>query len=403
MKIGIDIRTTQGAQGLRGIGRYVYELVEGLVRMAPDNEYVLIAFDDLPLPPRLEAQVPPCRVACLPTRRLEGLLWRPRLGRVWRRLWADVCRRRHRRGLGRVARQEGLDVLHLPGVVDGRLFLDGNPPCRVVKTLYDLIPLAMPRQGIETWSWIDRYVYRRQVESLRHADVVVAISQSARQDAIRYLGLPPEKIRVVACAVSDEFAPITDRARLEASFARYRLCPPYFLFCSGSGTNKNQERVIEAFSGFARACREPHQLVFAGARGKDETEYVENIARRCGLSAEQFRVTGYVPDDDLVALFCGAQALVTPSLYEGFGLPAAQAMRAGTPVIASDRSSHPEVVGEAGILVDPERVDAIADALLRVARDPDLRADLAARGLKRVERFDWHHQARALLDIYQGK
>ena len=126
-------------------------------------------------------------------------------------------------------------------------------------------------------------------------------------------------------------------------------------------------------------------------------------AYQAGLSRKQLVFTGFVSDADLVTLYAGATALVSPSLYEGFGLPAGQAMRAGTPVIASDRTSQPEVVGDAGLLVDPEDVGAIAGAMRRLAGEPGLRAELSARGRERVRRFDWQHQAQAMLAVYEGR
>jgi glycosyltransferase involved in cell wall biosynthesis len=403
MRIGIDVRTTQLDQGLRGIGKYVYDLVEGLSRMAPENEYLLIAFPDRPLPHRLQSLPASCRIAPLPTRRLEGLAWRRRLPYAWKRCYASYCRRENRRGLERAAHRETLDVLHLPCVVEPAFFSDGNFPCRVVKTIHDLIPLVLPDEHLRKWSAADRHVYQAQVASFRRADVVVAISRSTRDDTIKYLGLPPEKIRVVPNAVSEEFTPITDAARLKATFEKYGIWHPYFLFCSGDGYTKNRERVIEAFVQFAQRHPEPFQMVFVGPRGWSQSAQLAHMAQDRGLNHSQFLVTGFVPDADLVTLYAGAAALVAPSLYEGFGLPPAQAMRAGTPVIASDRSSQPEVVGDAGILVDPQSVDAIAEAMLCLARDPALRAELSARGRERVRRFRWQNQARAMLEIYSGK
>ncbi len=404
MRIGIDIRTTQLGSGVRGIGTYIFDLIEGVARLAPENEYVLIAFPDLPLPERLQSLPASCRVTLLPTRRLHAtqLFIRRRVRRVWR-LYYQQRQREHRRGLERIAEREKLDVLHLATVTEEFFYADGCFRCRVVKTLYDLIPLVLREEFLREWHGIHWYIYESQIASYRRADAVAAISEATRQDGITRLSLPPEKVHVVPPAISPDFFPVTDAARRKDCLARYGLCGPYFLFCSGNGVNKNRERVLQAFAQFAE--RHPSgadcHLVFAGPQTADHVAPLKLQAFELGLSARQFKVTGFVPDEDLVTLYSAATALVTPSLYEGFGLPAAQAMACGTPVIASDRSSHPEVVGDAGLLVDPYCVEAIADAMLRLAQDPVLRADLSARGQERVRRFSGENQARAMLAVYR--
>ncbi len=401
MRIGIDVRASQLVHGQRGIGKYTRDLVDGLVRLAPENEYVLLAFPDLPLPDWLEPLPPRCQVVPVPTRCLAENTWIHRVRRAWRLYYLDR-QREHMHDLERAAKREGLDVLHLPCVIERSFYSDGHFHCRVVKTLYDLIPLAMADELYNRWGHIDKYVYRQQTDSYRRADVVAAISESARQDAMKHLGLSPEKVRAVPCVVSEEFVPISDVVRLQACREKYGIRHPFFLFCSGDGVNKNRERVIAAFGQFAPRHPEPYHLVFVGPREFGDTDRLKAIAFDLGLDREQLLITGFVPDDDLVTLFSGAAALVSPSLYEGFGLPAAQAMQAGTPVIGADCSSHPEVIGDAGLLVDPYSVDAIAEAMLCLARDADLRAHLSARGRERVRRFRWQNQAQAMLQIYRG-
>lgn len=401
VKIGIDIRATQFLSGQRGIGKYIHSLVEGLCRMAPQNEYVLITVDDLKLPEMFQPVPAACRIASVRTRRLRQLhrfVDRPTLVRAYCSLvwWEQM------RSLQRLVRRERFDVIHLACPVDPFHFSDGDFGCRTVKTLYDLTPLAMLGEFIERWNYQERYVYETQLASYRRADVVVAISESARQDAITLLGLLPDRVRAVSCAVSEAFAPLADNERLEACRERYHIGRPFFLFCSGSGPNKNQERVVEAFAAFAGEHPDPFQLVLAGPKSQSERNRVEQQVKALGVGREKIVVTGWVGEDDLVTLFAGATALVTPSLYEGFGLPAAQAMRAGTPVIASNRSSLPEVVGDAGLLVDPYSTDAITGAMLCLARDANLREELSRRGRIRARRFEWQNQAKAMIELYHG-
>ena len=400
MRIGIDIRPTQFQNGLRGIGRYTYDLVKGLARYAPGNEYVLLASPDRPLPEGWQNLPDCCRVAPLPTRFMGEYSWRQSIRRVWRLRYLRH-QRDHAAGLRQVVERERLDLVHLPSVIEPFFFAGGDVGCPVVKTLYDLVPLIFVADCLETWPEAQRYVYRRQLDSFHQADVVLAISASARQDAITHIGLTPEKVQVVSCAVPPQFTPMDDQARMDACLAAYNIRSPYFLFCSGGGSNKNRERIVRAFGAFRQRFDQPWPLVFVGPDDGDDVRNLKSIAWDIGLDRRDLLITGYVPDEDLVTLFAGAQGLVSPTLYEGFGLPAAQAMQAGVPVVAANTSSYPEVVGDAGILVDPYDVDAIAEALLRLARDPDLRAELGRRGQARAARFRLENQADALIQVYE--
>lgn len=400
MKIGIDIRPTQFQNGLRGIGRYTYDLVKGLARYASGNEYVLLAAPDRPLPEGWQDLPDCCRVAPLPTRFMADFPWRQSVPRVWRLRYVNF-QREHAAGLRQVVARERLNLVHLPSIIEPAFFAGGSVGCPVVKTLYDLIPLIFAPDAMKTWPEAQKHVYQRQLLSFHQADAVLAISESARQDAITHIGLTPEKVLVVPCAVPPEFTPRDDRARIDACLANYNIRSPYFLFCSGGGSNKNRERIVRAFGKFRQMFDQPWPLVFVGPDDGGDVQSLKSVAWDIGLDRRDLLITGYVPDEDLVTLFAGAQGLVSPTLYEGFGLPAAQAMQAGVPVVAANTSSYPEVVGDAGILVDPYDVDAIAQALLRLARDPALRAELGRRGRERAARFRLENQAAALIRVYE--
>jgi glycosyltransferase involved in cell wall biosynthesis len=411
MRIGIDVRATQFVHGARGLGAYVYTMLDGLLAEAPGHEYVLVTLPDLPLPPRLAAHADAgrCRVVQLPTRLLFGDSGLGRLPRLWR-LYYRRGEREHHAALAALARRERLDVLHVAVPFDGAMFagvggrLRGR--CRVVTTAYDLIPLVFEDVHFPPGSARQRLVYDRQLRGYRDADAVIAISASARDDFVRLSGLDPARVRVVPYAVGGHFAPLEQPDAGRALLAASGVRPPYFLFCSGAGFNKNRPRVVEAFGRFLAdrpASDRRFQLVFAGPERELDVDTLKAVAFDGGISREQFVMTGFVPEATLVALFGLAVALVTPSLYEGLGLPAAQAMRTGTPVIASNRSSHPELVGDAGLLVDPYDVGAIAEAMTRLAGDEALRRSLAERGLARARPFTPAAQARALLAVYEDR
>jgi glycosyltransferase involved in cell wall biosynthesis len=187
---------------------------------------------------------------------------------------------------------------------------------------------------------------------------------------------------------------------VEAAIGRYGLHRPYLLHVGASTYHKNTARVLRAFDLFSRECGVDHALYIVGkwipkALADLEASYPVLV------QAGRLRVLGFVPDDDLPALYCGAEALVYPSVIEGFGLPVLEAMRCGTPVLTSSTSSLPEVGGEAALYVDPYDVDAIAASLYKLASQPSLRADLSARGLQQAALFTWAHTAEQTLRIYE--
>lgn len=401
MNIGIDIRAAQLGSATRGIGKYIIDLVEGVSRLAPQHEYVLIAIPDLPIAERLASLPPCCRIVFLPTPLQDWTPWLYPLPRVWRLRYLRN-RRSHARALRQLARRERLDILHVPSPMEEQYFaMPGRAPCRVIATFHDAIPAVFSQEIFAEWLVAKKYVYELNMSLVQEADVVVAISQSARQDAMTYAHVPAEKMRVVYNTVSEEFQPVRDPSQLRACQEKYGIHAPYFLFCSAPDYTKNRERIIQAFAQFRDAWSEPYQLVFVCPKVEYVMTDVRRVAFDVGLSCREMIYTGYVTDEDLVTLYSGAVGLLSPSLYEGFGLPAGQAMRAGTPVIASDRSSQPEVVGDAGLLVDPYDVGAIAEAMRRLAAEPNLRAELSSRGRERVKRFDWQHQAQAMIGIYE--
>jgi glycosyltransferase involved in cell wall biosynthesis len=274
------------------------------------------------------------------------------------------------------------DVLFVPAHV-----LPLWRPRRTVVTIHDLgylhVPGAHPpRRRLE--------LHLSTAWNARVATRVIAISQATKADLVRHYRVPEDKIAVVYHGVEARFRPTPD----PAVPARYGLPDRYFLYLGTLQPRKNLERLVQAYG---RLPGDAPALVLAGAKGW----YFERIAAAIaglGLNERVF-LPGYVADADVPALLSGALALVYPSLYEGFGLPALEAMACGTPVLAANTSSLPEVVGAAGLLVDPQRVDEIAAAMQRLLADESLRADLGRRGRERAALFSWDRCARETLAV----
>jgi glycosyltransferase involved in cell wall biosynthesis len=283
--------------------------------------------------------------------------------------------------------------------------LEGLAPSRAyatVATIYDLIPVRAPR-----WRQIARrphaYVaYRRQLRRLAAADHLIAISEATKRDACALLGVAPARVSVVPLAADPARAYVPTHQELAAAEAELGLEHPYFLGVASSDPHKNIPRMLEAFARFrARSAQgATYQLYIVGTWMGHEQRHIHNRIARLGLNGAVQHLTE-VPTRLMASLYHGAEALVYPSLIEGFGLPVLEAMMCETPVITSDRSSLPEAAGDAALLVDPEHVEALAAALVRLASDPHLRSDLIARGREQCRRFSWERVAAETLAVYR--
>jgi glycosyltransferase involved in cell wall biosynthesis len=237
--------------------------------------------------------------------------------------------------------------------------------------------------------------YRYGANILKSCEGLIAISEHARRDAGEILGIPLERIRVVYPGVAEAFfAPSTENAgRIRA---KYGLASAYLLFVGCIEPRKNIPGLIAAYRRLPQALRREVQLVVAGPFGWA----AEDVRRMLSADADNIRYLGYVPEDDMPGLFFGASALVYPSYYEGFGLPVAQALAAGVPVIASNRTSLPEVVGDAGLLVDPDSPGELSAAMEQIVTCPGIARELAERGKVRARTFHWSRAAVESLDFF---
>jgi glycosyltransferase involved in cell wall biosynthesis len=252
-----------------------------------------------------------------------------------------------------------------------------------VTVVHDVIPLAFPREFPR-----QQWYFRRFVPAiLRQSRAVVVGSEATRRDVIAAYDLAPGHVTTVPYGF--------DSTHFRADGVAVDDGPlPYLLYVGNVLPHKNLPRLVDAFARAARVV--PARLVLvAGGRFRG-VKRLEALAKRSGAPVE---IRRYLPYEELPAWYRGARALVSPSLAEGFGLPALEAMACGTPVIASNVSSLPEVVGDAGLLVDPTDTDAIADAMVRLLTDDSLRSDLKARGLERAAHFSWDSTAREMLMI----
>lgn len=235
--------------------------------------------------------------------------------------------------------------------------------------------------------------------ALRRAKLVLCISDSIRTNVMQRFGVPGERLAVVHLGVSPRFRPLPEDEKREFLRRRYNIHHPYLLFSGRWEPRKNLLRILEAFAAFKRESPSEVKLVLTGLRTWIAREADEIIARH-GLQRDVIDL-GKSPVDELPMLYGGAQALVFPSLWEGFGLPIVEAMACGTPVITSGISSMPEIAGPAALLVDPLSTTDIATAMHTIVSDDSLRATLSSRGLERARLFTWERTARQTLAAYR--
>jgi len=382
MRIGVDY-TSAVRQGA-GIGRLTRCIFQALAEIDHENEYRLFAAMGRGQP----SNFPTFQPSNLSNFRLKTIPLSDReLNVVWHRLRLPLP----------VELITGpVDVFHSPDFT--------LPPvwrARAVLTVHDLSFLRVPECFTGA---LRRYLERVVPRSVRRADHVIADSHSTKRDLVELLGTPAGKVTVIHSGVEPRFRPIIDRAALGPVRQRYDL-PERFIISVGTlQPRKNFATLVEAFArlksetGNWKPGARSLKLVIAGGRG---WLYEEIFARveALGLQGDVL-FPGFVADEDLPALYNLAEAFVLPSLYEGFGLPPLEAMACGTPVVTSNVSSLPEVVGDAGLMVEPADVESLAVAIERVLEDGGLRREMVQRGLARAKEFTWERAARRLLGVY---
>jgi glycosyltransferase involved in cell wall biosynthesis len=374
--IGLDGRALGNINRTRGIGRYTANLVESLVGSDSEHRFVLFGYGPEPDPGLLSPAI------------LDKVEWReiPRAREIpYLAIAADHAL------YARAVHQAGVDLFH---GIDHNL----TPllRCPSIVTVHDLVLLVLRGPYLGPTSWIWMRAHRR---AARRARAVVAVSRNTARDVERIWSIPAERIVVVPEGVSEAYRPVEDKVLREETNARYGVSSPYFLYLGGFDPRKNLHNMLLAFKRFTLAADGGHSMVLCGESGAFEPYLRDEIAE-LGLEGKVV-LAGYVKERDLPALYSGAAAFICVSTYEGFGLPLLEAMACGTPVVASNTSSIPEVVGDAGLLVDPLDPADIMKGMERLARDPGLAEELRAKGMRRASSFTWEGAAARIIRLYE--
>lgn len=390
MRIVLDL---QGAQSTgsrnRGIGRYTLSLAQAIARNRGDHE-VILALNGL-FPETIES----IRAA------FDKFLPQDNI-RVWQAL-SPVNQNDHsndsRRKIVELMREAFLsslnpDVVHVSslfeGLSDDAISSVGcfapNMPTAI--TLYDLIPHIYRKPYLEN-PIVEKW-YDQKLNYLSQAHLWLAISESSRLEGIEQLGLSPQCSINISTAAEEHFRPIIITEAIEEDIRRrYGLTRQFAMYTGGIDHRKNIEGLIRAYAHLPKDLRDKHQLAIVCSVHESSRQTLDCLVAQCGLNADEVVLTGFVPEEDLVALYNLCKVFVFPSWHEGFGLPALEAMQCGAAVIGANSSSLPEVIGCADALFDARSDDAITEKLSQVLIDEGFRNVLKRHGLEQAKKFTW--------------
>ena len=376
MRIGIDVRSLTTAGLGRGLATYTLNVVKSLLTLDRENDYCLFVAKNQPFDEFFQEFLSTERINVVELRRpTRNIVFWDQL------LWY------------RILKKERIDVFH--SLIYGVPLLC---PCYRVLTIHDLTPFIFP-EFIKDLR--HKIVFRCNFSTGKFADHIVTSSQNSKRDIMQHLHLSDDRISVIFDGVSEHYTVLSDTTFLKNLTGRYQIPGRFLLYVGGFDHNKNLPTLVNAFHALVQQhsqFRETLALVFVGAL-TEAAKSLQAYVKTRGIE-KQVIFTGFVPERDLIGLYNAAEIFVFPSLYEGFGLPPLEAMACGTPVISSNASSLPEVVGNAGIHIDPHSPEDLTQAIVTLLMDEALRRQLQCKGLERAALFSWEKTARQTLDVY---
>lgn len=401
MRIVLDMQGAQTESRFRGIGRYSIALAQAIVRNAEEHDVWVVVNNRLP-----EAVdfVREAFADILPAERVVAFEVPPMLSwesasNTWRRRASELIRESFLSELQP-------DVVHISSLFEGANLCDAThsigmlgSDAKVAVTLYDLIPLLDPTNYLGA-GWVRQW-YMDRVENLKRADLLLSISEYSRQEAVGALSIDASRIVNISSAHTADFRPVNEDAVAKGElFSRYGIDKPFVMYNGALESRKNLDRLLEAFALLPEILRDSHQLVFVGKVSEMDRIRLTDLAESLGI-AEQFILTGYVSDDDLAGLFAYCTLFVFPSLHEGFGLPALEAMACGAATIGSNVTSIPEVIGRSDALFDPTNPEDIASKIAKALEDEGFLLSLREHAIIQASKFSWDLCAKRALAAFE--
>lgn len=368
MRIGIDMSAL--VKEAAGIGQWIIHVTQRIMEMDSENDYYLFTYDEIKIPYQLKEN--------------------------WKIIYYGGEKKKQIRYLThapRLLKKHKIDVF-----IGTRHYL---PPfykkTKYIAVVHDLIPLYMPE--LFTRQHKLRFHLFTAI-ARRQANLVIAVSKATRQDVLKYMHIPEEKIRVIYEGANTMFTAVRDEAGIQSALKKYGIDSPYILCLSTVEPRKNMLRTIQAYEQVVQEHKLPYKLVIVGGSGWNNGaiyEYVQNNNRL----KEHVIFTGYVSNEEVKNIYANASLFIYASLCEGFGLPVLEAMQSGVPVITSSVSSMPEVAGDACELVNPYSIDELKDAITRVLFSEETRESMRKLGLEQAKKFSWDTCAKEVLECIQ--
>jgi glycosyltransferase involved in cell wall biosynthesis len=373
MKIAIDVRTILPNRS--GVGNYVLNLIQNLRQVDPGPIYYFLAQKkNMPLLGHLAREQNPFLTLFSHENHPMSDFWEHFI-------------------LPLRLKEMGIHVFHGPA----SLIPFRKDHCGLIVTIHDLVAFLFPETIPLKYGAYMRYILRQAVKK---ADRIIAVSHHTKEDLIKILKVSSEKIVVIHEAASPIFHPDGQKEVQSRIKQQYGITKKFIYHLGNIEPRKNLIVLLEAFTLVCKELGHEYQLVVSGQKGwltGSLSRFLKNYPVR-----DQVFFTGYVPEEHIPLFMNGAELFVFPSLYEGFGLPVLEAMSCGTPVISSNRSSIPEIVGSAGVLVDPTNIRELADHIIELLRNREERIRLSQLGIERASRFSWSEAARQTLKAYQS-
>lgn len=402
MRIVIDLQGAQTRSRFRGIGRSALSLAKAIVKNKGSHE-VIIALSEL-FPDTIE----PIRAA------FEGLLPQEKIC-IWSApgpVWWDEPSNTQRRKRAELIREAFLASLQpdmilvcslFEGFIDDAVSSIGkfDTQSKTAVILHDLIPLVHPEDYLVDKNYCNYHAAK--VDSLSKADHLLSVSASSKKECVRELSFKASNITTIFAGVDERFKPVELTLKQQQDLKnRYNIARK-IVMCAPGGfdSRKNLNGLIKAYAMLPKTLREQHQLVIVSKITDFHKVGLTRFAKQAGLKNDELVLTGYVPDEDLIALYSTATLFVFPSKHEGFGFPPLEAMACGAPTIGSNTTSIPEVIGNKEALFNPESIESITNKMQQALQDASFRQSLKERGLARKEKFCWDNSAKTAIKVFE--
>lgn len=368
MKIGFDGRAAKWYRGT-GIGNYTYQLINSFNNIDKLNDFLLFMPEN-------------CNTDINFNRNYTIKNITENKGSNF---WDEV-------NIPNILQNNEVEIYHVP---QNGIGLPLDKPCKTVITLHDIIPYRMP----ETVGPNYLKIFTEQIPKIiPHCDAIITVSNFSKEDIIKEFNFPSEKIFVTHLAPEEIYKPYEKKYSKELILKNYSIDGDFILYIGGYSPRKNIIGLLESFSKLLSKYKKDIKLVIAGKKGISYELYL-NKAIQLGIE-DKVLFPGFIEIQHLPYLYSASEVFVYPSFYEGFGLPPVEAMACGVPVIASNTTSIPEILGDNALLIDPKDIDELYGSLLMVLEDKYLRDSLIKKGLIRASELSWNDTAKNTLDAY---